>query len=72
MGRKSKIPAHPHWRQHALYPLTITAGVNGYRLAYVGGQYFETVGEYATIEEAKKARQEVLALTERFGKASTG
>jgi hypothetical protein len=33
-------------------PLTVTPGLNGYRLAYAGGPTFEVVEEYPTFGEA--------------------
>ena len=37
-------------------PLVITPGLNGYRVAHVGGSYYKSIGEFATLEEARDAK----------------
>ena len=42
--------------------LSLCPGVNGYRLAFVGGTYFETIAEFPTWDEARAAREAAVVL----------
>lgn len=46
--------------------LTITPGLDGFRLAYVGGPTFEVVGNYPTRQAALSAYQQAVLAVERL------
>lgn len=43
--------------------LVVTPGLNGFRLAFAAGDYFEPIAEFATLEEARAALTAALAVT---------
>ena len=36
-------------------PLVLTAGLDGWRVAFAAGEYYETVSEFPTVEQAREA-----------------
>jgi hypothetical protein len=54
------------YSQHRRIPLVILPGVDGFRLAFVGGPTLEILAHFRTSEEAQIARGSAAALTAGF------